>query len=238
MEIVDFVPRFPARGRTFRPQTVIRQIRPIDGWPRIRVRLRPRFGWGTQVPDITRGSNHVRFVGQDQTIRLTTDAPVDHVLDERLFNLDRQLSFVLGPDESLSEAPGEVAERFREETGLYWRAWVRRLAIPMDWQDAVIRAAITLKLCSYEGTGGVVAAMTTSIPEAPHSGRNWDYRYCWVRDAFFTVRALNSMAATRTLETYFRWLMNCAAGRGSTPPRRSCAGPPATGWQRSRRIWG
>jgi GH15 family glucan-1,4-alpha-glucosidase len=190
---------------------VVRQIRPVDGWPRIRVRLRPRFGWGTRAPEITRGSNHVRFVGPGQTIRLTTNAAIDHVLDERLFNLDRPLAFVLGPDESLSEAPEEIAERFREDTGRYWRSWVRRLAIPFEWQDAVIRAAITLKLCSYEATGGIVAAVTTSIPEAPHSGRNWDYRYCWVRDAFFTVRALNSLAATRTLETYFRWLMNCVA---------------------------
>ena len=211
VEIVDHVPRFSARGRTFRPGMVVRQIRPVDGWPRIRVRLRPRFGWGTRAPEITRGSNHVRFVGPGQTIRLTTNAAIDHVLDERLFNLDRPLAFVLGPDESLSEAPEEIAERFREDTGRYWRSWVRRLAIPFEWQDAVIRAAITLKLCSYEATGGIVAAVTTSIPEAPHSGRNWDYRYCWVRDAFFTVRALNSLAATRTLETYFRWLMNCVA---------------------------
>ena len=78
----------------------------------------------------------------------------------------------------------------------------------MEWQEAVIRAAITLKMCSYEPTGAIVAAMTTSIPEAPNSARNWDYRYCWVRDAFFVVRALNSLAAVRTLENYFRWIMN------------------------------
>jgi GH15 family glucan-1,4-alpha-glucosidase len=78
----------------------------------------------------------------------------------------------------------------------------------VEWQEAVIRAAITLKMCNYEATGAIVAAMTTSIPEAPNSARNWDYRYCWVRDAYFVVRALNSLAAVRTLENYFRWLMN------------------------------
>ena len=86
--------------------------------------------------------------------------------------------------------------------------WTHRLAVPLEWQEAVIRAAITLKICSYEPTGAIVAAMTTSIPEAPNSARNWDYRYCWVRDAFFVVRALNSLAAVRTLENYFRWIMN------------------------------
>lgn len=214
VEITDFAPRFEMRGRMFRPQMLIRRIRAISGWPRVRVRLRPRYDWGRRAPELTRGSNHVRFVGPAFTIRLTTDAPVDHVLDERVFNLDRPYHFVIGPDESLDRHPGELAEDFLQQTVDYWRGWSRRLATPFEWQDAVIRAAITLKLCAYEPTGGVVAAMTTSIPEAPHSGRNWDYRYCWVRDAFFTVRALNSLAVTRTLENYFRWLMNLVADTG------------------------
>ena len=211
VEITDFCPRFEARGRSFRPQMIIRRVRPIDGWPRVRIRVRPRFDWGASAPEITRGSNHVRFVGADQVLRMTTDAPVDHVLDERLINLDRPLTFVLGPDETLAESPEQVGDTFFEETCRYWRRWVRRLAVPLEWQQAVIRAAITLKLCCYEATGGVIAAVTTSVPEAPDSGRNWDYRYCWVRDAFFTVRALNSLAATRTMEMYFQWLMNAVA---------------------------
>ncbi len=214
VEITDFAPRFEARGRIFRPKTLVRRIRPLEAWPRVRIRLRPRFDWGRVAPEITQGSNHVRFVGPGQTVRLTTDAPIDHVLDGRLINLDRPLSFVLGPDESLAESPSEIATGFLEETLDYWRRWVRRLAIPLEWQEAVIRAAITLKLCSYEATGGIVAAVTTSLPEAPDSGRNWDYRYCWVRDAFFTVRALNSLAAMKTLENYFRWLMNAVADAG------------------------
>src|SRR3546814_7190358 len=62
-----------------------------------------------------------------------------------------------------------------------WRAWTRGLATPLEWQEAVIRAAITLKLCQHEETGAIVAALTTSIPEYANSGRNWDYRYCWIR---------------------------------------------------------
>jgi len=92
---------------------------------------------------------------------------------------------------------------------------VRTLAIPYEWQDAVIRAAITLKLCTYEPTGAIIAAMTTSIPESPHSGRNWDYRFCWLRDAFFVVRALNSLSAMNTLEDYFRWLQNVVSTTNS-----------------------
>lgn len=211
VEIIDFCPRFQANGRSFRPQMIIRKVRRLDGSPRVRFRVTPMFEWGQSIPNVTRGSNHVRFSGPDQTLRMTTDASIDHVLDQRIINLDEELTFVLGPDETLSERPSAIGETFFNDTLRYWQRWVQRLAVPFEWQEAVIRAAITLKLCSYEPTGGVVAAITSSLPEAPDSGRNWDYRYCWVRDAFFTVRALNSLAATRTLEHYFQWLMNVVA---------------------------
>ena len=88
---------------------------------------------------------------------------------------------------------------------------MRTLAIPFEWQDAVIRAAITLKLNAFDDTGAIIAAMTTSIPEAPNSGRNWDYRYCWLRDGYFVVDALNRLGATRTMERYLRYIVDIAA---------------------------
>jgi GH15 family glucan-1,4-alpha-glucosidase len=119
---------------------------------------------------------------------------------------------LLGPDETLSGGIEQTARDFEEQTALYWRRWVRRLALPFEWQEAVIRSAITLKLCQYEETGAIVAAMTTSIPEAPNSQRNWDYRFCWLRDAFFVVRALNSLSELGTLEDYLRWLHDVVRG--------------------------
>ncbi|HJQ59283.1 MAG TPA: glycoside hydrolase family 15 protein, partial [Vineibacter sp.] len=99
----------------------------------------------------------------------------------------------------------------------YWQNWVRGLAVPFDWQDAVIRAAITLKLCSFEDSGAIVAALTTSLPESPDSGRNWDYRFCWLRDALFTVNALNRLGATRTMENYIRYLLAAVLGESDGP---------------------
>lgn len=208
IEITDFCPRFYTRDRAFRPQMLVRKIVPIDGNPRIRIRLRPRFGYGARTPTVTYGSNHIRYVGEKFSVRLTTDAPIDYVLEETTFRVSEPIHLILGPDETLLEGPPEVARAFEDRTTRYWRTWTHRLALPLEWQEAVIRAAITLKMCSYEQTGAIVAAMTTSIPEAPNSARNWDYRYCWVRDAFFVVRALNSLAAVRTMENYFRWIMN------------------------------
>lgn len=211
VEITDFAPRFYWRGRAFRPRTIVRRIRPLSGTPRIRIRVRPTFNYGSDRPQLTRGSNHIRYVGPDGTLRLTTDAAIDYVLEETLFNLTEPLNFLLGPDETLEGGAGETAREFEERTTDYWRNWSQRLALPLEWQEAVMRAAVTLKMCTYEDTGAVIAATTTSIPESPRSGRNWDYRFCWVRDAFFVVRALNSLAAVRTMENYFAWIMNVVA---------------------------
>lgn len=214
LEITDFAPRFMRRGRMFHPVQLVRRVRVLNGSPRIRVVLRPRFEWGATAPRQTQGSHHVRFIGPDQVLRLTTNAPISYVLQEQPFVLSVTLNLLLGPDESLSEGIEEISEAWERETIAYWHEWTRRLALPLEWQDAVIRAAITLKLCVYEDTGAIVAALTTSIPEAPGSQRNWDYRFCWLRDAFFVVRALNSLSEVATMEGYLRWLGNAVASSG------------------------
>jgi GH15 family glucan-1,4-alpha-glucosidase len=210
VEIVDFAPRFDDHGRTFRPAQIVRRIRPVMGSPRIRIVLRPRFDWGKGVPHQTQGSNHLRFVAPNGVQRLTTNIPLAYLVGETYFTLRDQASMIFGPDETLEGGLEETARRFEELTCRYWRRWTRRLAVPLEWQEQVIRSAITLKLCQYEDTGAIVAAMTTSIPEAPNSQRNWDYRYCWLRDAFFVIRALNSLSEVGTMETYLRWLYDVA----------------------------
>ncbi len=220
IEITDFAPRFYQRSRFFRPMTLVRRVRPLQGAPRIRVSLDLRFDWGRSKPVVTQGSNHLRYIGDALALRLNTDAPLSHLLSRQPFVLTREHNFLLGADESLADGIADTARLFEEETLSYWRKWSQRLHIPLQWQDAVIRAAITLKLSLFEDTGAIVAAMTTSIPEAPNSGRNWDYRYCWLRDAFFVVRALNSLSEVGTMEDYLRWLSNVVvqAGGGHIQP--------------------
>ena len=216
IEITDFAPRFELFGRVFCPASYVRRIVVLAGQPRIRVRMRPGFGYGTAAPVVTRGSHHVRYVHPVQALRLTTDLPISYVIDEIWFVIDGPANLVLGADEPIDEAIAPLARRFEEQTTSYWRNWVRPLALPLEWQDAVIRAAITLKLCAFEDTGAILAAMTTSIPEAAGSGRNWDYRFCWLRDAFFVVRALNGLSDVATMENYLRFLFNIVQGAERT----------------------
>ena len=212
VEVTDFAPRFRQFGRMFHPVTLVRHIRPITGSPRIRIQLQPAFDGGRGRRRITHGSNHIRYVMAEQTLRLSTDVSITALVDRTAFVADREFTMILGPDETLQGAVGETGRQFFEETVRYWQEWVRYLGIPFEWQEAVIRAAITLKLNSYDDTGAIVAAMTTSIPEAPHSGRNWDYRFCWLRDAQFVVGALNRLGTTQTMERYLRFIVNVAAG--------------------------
>ena len=218
VEVLDYAPRFKRFERVYHPVMLMRRVRPVAGAPRVRLRLRPLADWGARVPERTFGSNHMRYLLDGWVLRVTTDMAIPLLRDERTFILDRDVHLILGPDETLTEAIGPFFRDQLEHTVGYWREWVRFLSIPVDWQDAVIRAAITLKLCQYEGSGAIVAAMTTSIPEHADSGRNWDYRYCWLRDAAFVVRALNRLGATRSMEEYIRYIANIATGRDVLAP--------------------
>ncbi len=227
-DVFDFCPRFERRGRMYRPVAFIRIVRPIAGAPRLKVTLAPAAAWGARDSRRTSGTNHIRFLTRPQPLRLTTDAPVLHILEGRSFRLEESLHFFLGPDEPFVGNVGHTLATMLHETADHWRAWVRGLAIPLEWQQVVIRAAITLKLCQHEETGAIVAALTTSVPEAANSGRNWDYRYCWIRDAYYTVQALNRLGALDVLEGYLGYLRNIVdeAKGGHIQPLYAVSGEP------------
>ncbi len=215
VRITDFAPRFRRYERIFRPPQLVRRIVPLSGLPRISIRVRPTYAYGRPATDTTLGSNHIRYQGAGQVLRLTTDAPLSYIAGETTFTLTRPLALILGPDDPIESAVDATAREFEEHTHDFWLRWVRSLAIPFEWQSEVIRAAISLELCSFDETGGIVAAHTTSIPEAAGSGRNWDYRYCWLRDSYFVVLTLNRLGDTDTMESYIDYITTIAADLGA-----------------------
>lgn len=217
IEVIDFAPRFYLHGRMFAPTMLVRIVRRTAGRPRVTLRVRPAVDYGAQRAETRVGAHHISFLGVSQSMRLTTDASMSSVLDERPFFLYESVTMLMGPDETVDGAPHDIGRSFYEKTQAYWNRWVRNLAIPFEWQEVVIRAAITLKMNAFDDTGAIVAAVTTSIPEAPHSGRNWDYRYCWLRDAYFVVNALNSLGATGTMEHYLDYILNIIADTRDSP---------------------
>jgi GH15 family glucan-1,4-alpha-glucosidase len=210
VRITDFAPRFLRFERAFHPAQIIRRIEPLRGLPRVTIRLRPTVNYGQPAECQAIGSNHMRFGGGANVLRLTTDAPLSYIAHETPFALTQPVTMILGPDEPLEASVDSVAREFLDRTRNYWLTWVRGLGIPLEWQSAIIRAAITLKLCNFEETGAIIAAHTTSIPEAPGTQRNWDYRFCWLRDAYFVISALNRLGATKTMEGYLNYITTIA----------------------------
>ena len=211
IRITDFAPRFRQFGRMFRPPQLFRIIEPVSGLPRVTIRVRPTYAYGKPLKRSSLGSNHIRYVEEGSNFRVTTDAPIAMVENETTFVLTKPVHMVFGSDEAYPGDLAATAHSFLDQTRDYWLHWVRRLYISYDWQEAIIRAAITLKLSNFEETGGIIAAHTTSIPEAPGSGRNWDYRFCWLRDAYFVVKALNRVGATQTMEDFIGFTLSIAS---------------------------
>ena len=217
IEVTDFAPRFYLHGRMFAPSMLVRIIRRTMGRPRIGLRVRPTINYGSSRAGIRSGAHHVSYIGSLQAMRVTTDAAVASITHEMPFFLQDSITMLMGPDETVDGAPGNVGRFFLEMTQKYWHRWVRNLAVPFEWQDVVIRSAITLKLNTFDDSGAVIAAVTTSIPESADSGRNWDYRYCWLRDAYFVVNALNRLGATGTMERYLEYILNIIADTRDAP---------------------
>jgi GH15 family glucan-1,4-alpha-glucosidase len=210
LRIADFAPSFDLFEREYRPPQIMRRIEPLAGLPRIAIRVRPTHNYGRPTTNVVVGSNHARYVGGPHVMRLTTDAPLSYIINEITFPLTRPVNLIFGQDEPFLTAIDTTSREFLDRTRDHWLTWVRNLAVPFEWQAMVVRAAITLKMCSFQETGAIVAAHTTSLPEAPSSSRTWDYRYCWLRDAYFVVDALNRLGATRIMESYINYITTIA----------------------------
>lgn len=206
--VTDFAPRFQQYERYYKPLMFIRKVEPLRGAPRVRVVCRPMGNYGELALTRRRSSNHIAFLGLEEEIRLTTNIPLTYVLDEDDFVLNETKYLVLTYGAPL-EAPLEsTAERFLLATAAYWRGWVKSTSIGSFHQAQVIRSALALKLHQYEDTGAVIAATTTSLPEAPGSTRNWDYRFCWMRDTYYILTAFNNIGHFEELERYFHFIAN------------------------------
>jgi hypothetical protein len=190
------------------PADMVRRVRVLGGTPRIRVVLRPRFDWGREPPRITRGSTHIRYVGPEQTLRVNTDAPIDYILSETFFVVDRPLNFILGPDETLTSGIEDTARAFEQDTGRLLAQLVARAVAAAGMAGRGDPRRHHAQAVAVRGHRRHRRRHDHQHPGSANSGRNWDYRYCWLRDAFFVVRALNSISEVATMEEYLRWLNN------------------------------
>lgn len=206
--VTDFAPRFLQYERYYRPLMLVRKIEWLSGSPHIKVECDPRGDYGNITPEQYSASNHIRYMNIGGPVRLTTDIPLTYISEKKSFALNKNYYLVLTYGEPLEAPLADTVDRFLFLTQSYWQKWIKSSYLPDIFQEQVIRSALTLKLHQYEDTGGFIAAGTTSLPESPGSGRNWDYRYCWLRDSYYTLQAFNRIGHFEELEKYFEFIQN------------------------------
>lgn len=211
--VTDFAPRFENYDRHYRPLMLVRKIEPIEGVPRIKVVCNPKGAYGELQPDVMPGSSHLRFSGLEQPVRLSTNISLNYILEGKEFQLNEPVFLFLTWGVPLEGPILTTGEEFLNKTINYWQDWVRHCTIGPLWQQAVIRSALTLKMHQFEDTGAITASTTTSLPEHPGSGRNWDYRYCWMRDSYYTLNALSGIGQFEELEKYSNYVDNITVGK-------------------------
>ncbi len=214
-EVLDFAPRYRRGDQYHRPTQIVRIVRPIQGFPQVVVRCNPRFDYGREAPRVSLLSSSVKFEFHDSSFYLSTDAPISYVVSGVPFQLKEAKRFVFSFGEPFDGAFRFELDEQLDRTADYWRSWVKHCNIPFEFQSEVIRSALVLKLHIYEDTGAIIAATTTSLPEGPESGRTWDYRYCWLRDAYFVVTALNRLGQFEEMEQFISYLQNLCASESS-----------------------
>lgn len=207
-EVIDFAPRFSIYDRFHKPLQFFRKIKRIKGQPRVKVICDPRGNYGESVPDVYVGSNHISYKNLHFPVRLTTNASKSYLIEKKDFLLTEDLFLILSGGEPFEAPLKDTFEEFYRKTVLYWRNWVKETYIPGYFQKELIRSAITIKLHQFEDTGAIIASGTTSLPEYPGSGRNWDYRYCWLRDSYFSLGAMNSLGHFEEAERYLHFIHN------------------------------
>lgn len=213
------VPRYPEDGRGLLPDhEILRRLECIEGEVDVQVVCDPRFEYGRRVPDVTdMGNAGVLFDGGANALVLLSEislTPRDRAPGwagaARLSAGDvRWLSLTSEHAAPVTLAPlGAAAQARLDDTTAWWREWVSQCTYEGDYRDPVVRSMLTLKLLAFPPSGAIIAAATTSLPETPAGSRNWDYRYCWLRDASMTLEVLLHLGFTREAEAFLGWLIH------------------------------
>jgi GH15 family glucan-1,4-alpha-glucosidase len=210
LRVTDFAPRFRRYERPFRPLMLIRKLETLEGDPKVKIVCHPKGDYGKTSPDIYLASNHIRYSGLEGTVRLWSNISLHYIASEKYQSVSEPTYLLLTWGLPLEGRLESTLEEYLRETIDYWQTWVRHCSIGKFYQDQVIRSALVLKIHQFEDTGAIIASGTTSLPESPGSGRNWDYRYCWLRDTYYTLMAFNQLAHFDEMEGFARFVENIA----------------------------
>jgi GH15 family glucan-1,4-alpha-glucosidase len=196
---------------------LVRIVEGVSGTVEMTMKLIVRFDYGRTVPWVWRDAEGLNVVAGPDALNLRTNVEIrgENLSTVARFKVEagQRKCFVLAWHPSHERPPEAVdAERALQHTELYWREWCARCTYAGEWREAVVRSLLTLKGLTYVPTGGILAAATTSLPEHLGGVRNWDYRFCWLRDATFTLYSFMEAGYTQEAKDWSEWLLRAVAG--------------------------
>jgi GH15 family glucan-1,4-alpha-glucosidase len=211
-EVRDYMPRFHTQqDLAYCPSEIQRDIHLISGSPRLRIELQPRPNYGYSDPHFQQEKSYIKITshrGEYNSFYLYTDLDPQKVISGEPIILTGSAYLLLSYHEKLDPIDLHKIYVEYEKTKSYWLDWVFRTNLPAKHKEMVIRSMITLRLLMYERTGAVIAAPTTSLPEIVGKDRNWDYRYCWVRDASMIIDLSIRLGHVKMAEKYISFILN------------------------------
>lgn len=210
--VIDFLPRYFIESKQYHhPPELIRLIKPISGSPKLKINYDPKLNYA-------RGKTHL-YAKKDFIVALTNDKNFDSIflysnlenktiLDSKEIELKDELFFVMSYHEKIEVPTADYVKLEYERTYVYWRNWLSKNPTYSKYQAEINRSAITLKLLSYDKSGAILAALTTSLPETIGEVRNWDYRFCWIRDASMVVKVVSQLGHKRMAKKYLQFIVD------------------------------
>lgn len=211
-EILDFMPRYLTEERSYHcPPDIIRYIRILSGRPRVCIHYNPRPNYAehpTEVQVTSQFVKHFTAAGTYESLYLYSDLPFEDILEREPITLEKDCFLLVSYNQKLVQPAIDWVELEFERTKVYWMGWTAKTHLLTKYPAQIERSALVLKLLAYQKTGAILAAATTSLPETIGEQRNWDYRYCWIRDASMTINILTRLGHYNVARRFLRFILD------------------------------
>jgi alpha,alpha-trehalase len=217
-EVIDFMPRYymKTRDEIYCPPDIIRYIRVIKGKPQVRFNYDPKLEYGLHNSITTLNDGYIKSTTQKGTydsLYLYSNIELKKILKREYVELSGESYFLISYNQKILKQNIDRIKLKYERTKVYWLVWSERTTEYNEYSETIIRSALTLKILSYEKTGAVLAAATTSLPETIGEIRNWDYRFCWIRDASMVVRVMFSLGHINMAHNYMSFIIKVVSDK-------------------------
>ncbi|MBN1596683.1 MAG: glycoside hydrolase family 15 protein [Bacteroidales bacterium] len=211
-DLVDFMPRYiNGDGKYYSPPDLIRYIKLISGRPIIRVKFDPKLEYAEYRTKITNEKEYVKsftFGGNYDSLYLYSSVDNKDIINGQVIELEEDQFFLLSYNQKILKQSVYKSYLKMERTKVYWMNWAHRSREYSKFNEEIIRSALTLKLLSYDKSGAVIAAITTSLPETIGEQRNWDYRFCWLRDSSMVVKIMTILGHLNLTKRYISFILD------------------------------